>query len=200
MRRFILCFVLISTTLLQQGCSSTEIVSAESDIHLPAVRKVLLEMVERDQEVRFKFIYSKNREHDDEIEQLDNSNTEKLKKIIHQYKRLKSSDIGTDGLKAFSLLTLHLTDFHFQEQMLLLIKQRYLAGELEGQDYALLYDKVLVHKGKPQYYGTQFIFEKGKYVPDEIEDEENVDLHRKAVGLPSLAEYSQFLNDFYLGS
>ncbi|MCL1127919.1 DUF6624 domain-containing protein [Shewanella surugensis] len=185
--------------LFTQGCTSTTLVNDEEKVYyLPLVRKELLDMKERDQAARFKFMRNKRSDYDSQVNELDIENTEKLKIIIKQHGKLEVSNIGKDGLEAVSLILIHSPDTNFQEEMLPFIKKLYSNGALEGQDYALLFDKILVHKGIKQYYGTQFIFKNGKYIPDEIENESNVDLRRKDVGLPSLSEYSILLNEFYL--
>ncbi|HEU4533560.1 MAG TPA: DUF6624 domain-containing protein, partial [Polyangiaceae bacterium] len=54
---------------------------------------------------------------------------------------------------------------------------------------AMLEDRVRVHSGLPQRYGTQVDWDAdGVLSPREIEDPEGVEARRRAVGLPPLAE------------
>jgi hypothetical protein len=64
---------------------------------------------------------------------------------------------------------------------------------------AYLTDRVLVAEGHPQIYGTQFKPENGHMVPFPIQDEEHVDERRKEVGLSSLEEYRQMINQHLPG-
>ncbi|MCL1124111.1 hypothetical protein [Shewanella surugensis] len=72
MSRFILLLTVtvtvIWTLLLLQGCSSTEVVSDESHIH-PASGEERLEVMGRDQEVHFKFMFSENGGYNDQVDE-----------------------------------------------------------------------------------------------------------------------------------
>jgi hypothetical protein len=70
-------------------------------------------------------------------------------------------------------------------------------GEVTKEDVAFLTDRVLLADGKKQRYGTQFKKVGGRFVPQPIEDEANVDERRKEVGLPSLGEYAKQLSEIY---
>jgi hypothetical protein len=54
---------------------------------------------------------------------------------------------------------------------------------------AYLTDRVLLHEGKPQEYGTQAIARDGRFEPRKLRDPDHVDQRRASVGLGSLAEY-----------
>ncbi|USQ93705.1 DUF6624 domain-containing protein [Caulobacter sp. RL271] len=63
-------------------------------------------------------------------------------------------------------------------------------GEVEGQSYGLMYDRLAINEGRPQRYGSQMTCKDGKYVVDRLEAPEQVDARRKAMGFPqTLAEY-----------
>ena len=49
-----------------------------------------------------------------------------------------------------------------------------------------LTDRVLVGEGKPQRYGTQLENKDGKLTPYPLEDPENVDERRRAIGMSPL--------------
>ena len=63
------------------------------------------------------------------------------------------------------------------------------AGDASARDLAYLEDRVRVHNGQPQLYGTQFIYDKDELKPHPIEDPEHLDPRRAAVGLGPFAEY-----------
>jgi hypothetical protein len=65
-------------------------------------------------------------------------------------------------------------------------------GEVDGQSYGLMYDRLAINEGRPQRYGTQVVCRSGKLVVDwdNLEDPANADARREAIGFPgTLAEY-----------
>jgi hypothetical protein len=131
---------------------------------------------------------------------IDTDNTERMKVIIRQYGWPGPSLVGRDGTEAAWLLVQH-ADAAFQKAVLPLVEKAYKRGELSGQLYALLLDRVLVSEGKLQVYGTQakpFDQWKGhEPVLEPIEDEANVDKRRAEVGLFTLSEYRKMLKQMY---
>lgn len=170
----------------------------------PALRKELLERVERDQAIRNEMIRSGVTHPDAKIEarmmEIDSANTARMKEIVKQYGWPGPELVGVDGTEAAFLLVQH-AEHEFQKQMLPLVEKAYREKKLQGQDYALLLDRVLVAEGKAQIYGTQakrFDQWKDKEpVFDPIEDEANVDKRRAEVGLFSMAEYRRLLKQIY---
>lgn len=66
------------------------------------------------------------------------------------------------------------------------------AGEVDGEEYGLMYDRLAMNEGRPQRYGTQMTCKAGKWVidRDNLEDPENADARRAAMGFSwTLAEY-----------
>lgn len=73
------------------------------------------------------------------------------------------------------------------------------AGEVDGQSYGLMYDRLAVNEGRPQRYGTQMTCKAGKWVIDRenLEDPDNADARRAALGFHrTLAEYEQNFADY----
>jgi hypothetical protein len=171
----------------------------------PALRKELLQRVEQDQAIRNELIRKGIAQPDPDLlarmKAIDASNTERMKAIIRQYGWPGPSLVGRDGTEAAFLLVQH-ADLAVQKEALPLVEKAYKKGELQGQSYALLLDRVLVGEGKPQVYGTQakpFDQWKGhEPVLEPIEDEANVDKRRAEVGLISLSEYRKFLKQMYV--
>lgn len=74
-----------------------------------------------------------------------------------------------------------------------------LAGQIDGQDYGLMYDRLAISEGRLQRYGTQVTCTDGKFVIDwrNIEEPESADARRKAIGFSwTLAEYEQSFADY----
>lgn len=63
-------------------------------------------------------------------------------------------------------------------------------GEIDGQEYALMFDRLRQSDGQPQYYGTQVgcVYGTNVWSTGPIEDEANVDARRAALGLEPLEE------------
>jgi hypothetical protein len=62
-------------------------------------------------------------------------------------------------------------------------------GDVKPRHIAYLSDRVLVHEGKKQMYGTQLQEQGGGLRPLPIADEANVDQRRALAGMEPLAEY-----------
>ena len=69
------------------------------------------------------------------------------------------------------------------------------SGELPLADLALLADRILVHRGQPQRYGSQFDIVNGRLVPAPVADLAALDERRASVGLPTMAEYIKVLTE-----
>ena len=106
--------------------------------------------------------------------------------------------VGRDGMEAAFLLVQH-ADSSVQEQMLPTIQRSYVAGEVSGQDFALLSDRVATWFGRAQKYGTQADIKAGRVVFFAIEDSVSVDARRAKMGLMPLREYAAILDSMYAG-
>jgi hypothetical protein len=96
--------------------------------------------------------------------------------------------VGEDGAHAAWLLAQHADlDPAFQRQCLDLLAAAVQRGEASVVELAYLTDRVLLHEGKPQEYGTQAIARDGRFEPRELRDPEHVDERRASVGLRPLA-------------
>jgi hypothetical protein len=187
-RARILCF------WLSCGLSSAPGASAQpaSEIQLPELRKELLERRERDQVIRNAVIQSGAENPDPklagEMRRIDRENTARMQEIVRQHGWPGPELVGRDGTEAAWLLVQHSTP-EFQREMLPLVEKAYREKKLRGSNYALLLDRVRVHQGKPQVYGSQGRWENGVLNLQPIEDPENVDQRRAEVGLGPLDEY-----------
>lgn len=198
-------FALLLAGLLILPSAAMAQTPAEPSVTNPALRQELLERLKQDQAIRDEYI-KKGVEHPDpsvvaRMNAIDADNTERMRAIVRQYGWPGLGLVGKDGTNAAFLLVQHSADLAFQKEMLPLIEKSYKSGELSGQEYALLLDRVLVREGRPQVYGTQAKrFEEwkdGEPVPAPIEDEANVDKRRAEVGLMPLSEYLKILKQMY---
>ncbi len=160
--------------------------SAENVLY-PQIASELEEMVRIDQDVRQKEINDPEYWGGD----IDKEHTEKLKGIIERIGWPTVSKVGKEASFSAWLLVQHADhDVIFQEHCLDLMKQEP-ENEVSRHDVAYLEDRVRVNTGRPQLYGTQFKPAKenrGKFVPQEIENAEQVEERRREMGLQSIAE------------
>jgi hypothetical protein len=176
----------------------------------PALRQELLAMVKEDQQVRasvVKALADKGiplgdaksitdpallkifLEQTGKMSAVDQKNRARLKQVVDKHGWPGKSVVGKDGAHAAWLLVQHADgDLAFQKRCLSLM-QAATKGDVEPQDIAYLTDRILVAQRKKQRYGTQLQQRGGRFTPQPIEDEGNVDKRRAKVGLPPLAEY-----------
>lgn len=72
-------------------------------------------------------------------------------------------------------------------------------GEVDGEEYGLMYDRLAINEGRPQRYGTQMTCRAGKIVVDwdNLEDPANADQRRREMGFNwTLAEYEALFADY----
>ena len=63
--------------------------------------------------------------------------------------------------------------------------------------YANFVDRLRLHQGKKQLYGSGFEFKDGKLVLSPTEDIKNLENRRKKISLPPMAEYIKGLEEIY---
>ncbi|MEO8367457.1 MAG: DUF6624 domain-containing protein [Pseudoxanthomonas sp.] len=119
---------------------------------------------------------------------IDAANLARLKQIIAEHGFPDSASVGGDGFSAAWLLVQHADrDPAFQQKMLELMTAKKL---LQGEQLALLTDRVLRAQGKPQRYGSQFTEEAGHQVPQPIEAPlDELDQRRASMGMMPFADY-----------
>jgi hypothetical protein len=163
------------------------------------LRDELLQRVAEEQRLRAEWIDRKDdAQFTAHIAEIDVQNTIWLEKIIKQYGLPRHSLVGEDGANAIFLIAQHSPDLEFQKKCLRLMELALDEGEASALHLAYLTDRVRIREGKPQLYGTQGQSQSsGVIVPLPIEDEQNVDERRKAIGLEPIAEYFKQMNEFY---
>lgn len=154
-------------------------------------------MVDADQRVREGFGSQMTPEQVAEMQAVDARHTARMKAILREHGWPGRSLVGDDGAHAAWLLVQH-ADAAFMSECLPLMEHAALRGEASAKDFAYLLDRVRMNQGKPQVYGTQFTSgPDGNLVLHPIENPEQVDARRRAVGLPSMAEYERKIREVY---
>lgn len=121
----------------------------------------------------------------------DTVRSRRMKRIVNKYGWPTKKLVGKRSLHFAWLLVQHAdNDVRFQEYCLKLIKETEQDDKVTKMQIAFLTDRVLVNKGKPQVYGTQFYADKnGKIIPRPIFNLSHLDDRRKTIGLGGFNEY-----------
>jgi hypothetical protein len=129
---------------------------------------------------------------------VDSANTMWLKGVVERRGWPGRSLVGAEASNAAFLIVQHaVQDSAFQARALALMEHGVAAGEVAGSDVAMLADRVAVHRGQPQRYGTQAKLLNGRIILEPIADSAHVDQRRAALGLLPLREYVRLLDSMY---
>ena len=167
--------------------------SARSFTH-PALRAELAERAARDQQARIAALASGNdRDAWHAAAQIDKENVFWLQALVRTQGFPTAAQVGEQGVLHAWLLAHHADRAPaFRANLLPVMEQRGLQGELPLSDLARFTDRILKRQGKPQRYGTQFSPEEwaGPYfgLPDAA-SVQAVEANRRALGVMPLADY-----------
>ena len=168
-----------------------------------ALKVQLLERLRADQAVRDS-VFGRGLEMDGpavaSMLRVDSANTTWLKAETLLNGWPSPARVGAAASNAAFIILQHAThDPPFQRAMLDTIALAFEKGEIEGQSYALLFDRVRTQAGEKQRYGTQAKRKGNRVVFDPIEDSLKVDSLRASVKLSTLADYRLVLDSVYFG-
>lgn len=124
------------------------------------------------------------------IDEKDSVNLIKVKSILEKYGWLGADVISQQGSQTLFLVIQH-ADPVTQEKYLPMMREAVKNKKASGGNLALLEDRVALEQGKKQIYGSQIgrDQETGKPYILPLEDPDNVDKRRAAVGLQRLSDY-----------
>lgn len=167
----------------------------------PVLRAELNQMATKDQAVRQAWIQSGLKKGSPEQKLLiatDAANLIRLRAIFARHGFPDQAMVGHDGVANAWLLVQHATaDKTLMDRAVKLARPLMLRGELPRSDYALLVDRVRLHEGKKQVYGSQFTRASGHLVMLPLADPAHVDQRRAAMGLMPEAEYQKMGEKMY---
>jgi hypothetical protein len=120
----------------------------------------------------------------------DSINLLKVSMILDSYGWLGSEAIGVEGNRTLFMVIQH-SPLKDQEKYLPVMRLAVKDGKAEAGNLALLEDRVSVRKGKRQIFGSQVSWnlKTNVYYVLPLEDPDNVDKRRAAMGLIPLADY-----------
>jgi hypothetical protein len=125
----------------------------------------------------------------------DSTNLIQVESIIKKYGWLGYDKIGSQANTALFMVIQH-SDQLTQEKYLPLMREAVKNGKAKAKSLALLEDRIALHRGKMQSYGSQIFWSKvnNRYVVLPLNDPDNVDKRRAEVGLQPLLEYVSVWN------
>jgi len=159
-----------------------------------SLRQVLLGLAEQDQAARKDFgarimdsAYAR------ELGDLDRDLAARLSAILDRFGLPTRSMVGAAGSDAAFLVVQH---NHSLQKRVLGLARRAPAGEVSPQALAMLEDRVLVHEGRRQRFGTQFTIQAdGRMRFAETEEPSGLAARRTAAGLPPLSQYTCLMEE-----
>jgi GNAT superfamily N-acetyltransferase len=116
-------------------------------------------------------------------------NAERLGAIIDEYGWPDGELVGEDGAKAAWFIAQHAIGFpDFQRKCLALLQRSADQGRVPRWHAAYLEDRIAMHEGRPQRYGTQWLDDPvdGRIRPWKLGDPEQVNDLRAEVGLEAM--------------
>ena len=166
-----------------------------------ALRDELRAMEKVDQEARMKCVNGLAEEQVKCLAQIsktiDEPYTKRLEEIFDLIGFPNTAKVGKDGMPAFMILLQHAPTDELRLKSLKPIKTAFSNKELSPMDYANFVDRLRLHQGKKQLYGSGFEFKNGKMIMSPTKSLKNLDKRRARIGLPPLAEYMKVLGEIY---
>ena len=148
----------------------------------------LLERAERDQAARMSLTPGHEMaEWTAVVAQVDRDNTARLREIVGRHGWPGNQLAGEAGAHAAWLLVQH-APADLQEECLPLLEDAVARSDASPVDLAYLMDRVLMHRGEPQVYGTQYRVRDGMPELWTVRDPAGLDERRAALGLEPEAE------------
>lgn len=183
---------------------------AKEEIENPELQLELLKIYVDDQAARgnimedviSKYNLNKAEISDEDGVTVDGKNRQKLKAIFKDYGFPTKAMVGKEAMHGIFLMIQHSDgDKEWQKSQLPNIEQAVKNGDMNGQSYAYLYDRIKINQGEEQRFGTQFsnVDHLSKTaVLAETENLEELDIRRMELGMMPIEMYKQFmLNNLY---
>ena len=129
-----------------------------------------------------------------EIGEKDSINEIKIADILDKYGWLGPDVVGESGSTTLFLVVQH-ADIKMQEKYLPMLRDAVKNNKASASDLALLEDRVALRQRRKQIYGSQIHSDpNGHPWVSPLEDPDNVDKRRAAVGLGPIADYLALFN------
>jgi hypothetical protein len=157
------------------------------------LRAQLVGMAEVDEDLRSRVVGAEtlNVDHMRELQASEVEQSTKLRELLEEHGWPSIDVVGPEAADAAWTLLKH-GDVELKELGLRLVEQTEEPG-VAPTEVAAMTDAVLVERGEPQLYGTQFKMVHGGLVQHPVDDSDSVDARRARLGLPPMEEYLQML-------
>jgi hypothetical protein len=155
-----------------------------------SLEKALLDMEARDQAVRGELTAAGalNVTYHARLEEVHRANASRLRQIIAVFGWPGITLVGDHGAKAAWRIALHsIGEPPFMRQCRDLLDKASQENDAPRWQFAMIDDRIRVHEGKPQRYGTQLRSGANGLEPHPIENVERINSMRMQAGLPPLA-------------
>lgn len=131
-----------------------------------------------------------------DINAVDKALLDELLTLVPAEGWFKKSVYGEPAAGAAFLIIQH-SDLENWRRFVPVLEPLVAQGEVEGQSYGLMYDRLAINEARPQRYGTQMTCKDGRWVVDTLEDPERVEQWRREMKFPwTLAEYEARFRDY----
>lgn len=128
---------------------------------------------------------------------VDFKNRNRLNEIFQEYGFPTKEMVGKDAMTGIFMMIQHADrDKEWQKNQLIHIEKAVQRGDMNGQSYAYLYDRIKINSGEKQLYGTQFstVDPTNKTVIlAETENMDSLDYRRMEVGMMPIDMYKKFM-------
>ncbi|HEY8364948.1 MAG TPA: DUF6624 domain-containing protein [Haloplasmataceae bacterium] len=156
------------------------------------IARELIDMVKKDLSMQEKLYKSNNlaEEYNPDLEKIHQENAQRLLSIIYEMGWPTVKKVGYEAsLSAWTILQNAISCPELQRISVPILMELAQNKDIYPSEVAVLYDRICYFEMRPQKYGTQFDYdENDELSPWKIEDEDNVDIYRKQVGLPPLQD------------
>jgi len=177
------------------------LVGSASAQRFPNIQAELLQMEKVDQDAR---LICSNGTSDEQIKclaeiskSIDDPNTKRITQIFDQIGFPNKAKVGKEGLEAYMTLLQHAPTDELRVRSLKPIIKAFKNKEIPPMAYANFVDRLRLHQGKKQLYGSGFELTDDKLVMNPTEDVKNLEKRRARIGLPPMAEYVKGLEEVY---
>ena len=115
------------------------------------------------------------------IDPIDRANQQTLSAMIPPEGWFPRSRYGDEAVKAAFHIVQH-GDEALWRRFLPVLEPLVASGEVEGEAYAKMFDRLAISEGRPQRYGTQFRCVSNRWTLAPLEDETRVEAWRAGMG------------------
>ncbi|MDP3749492.1 MAG: hypothetical protein Q8Q88_20855 [Phenylobacterium sp.] len=117
------------------------------------------------------------------IEAVDRENQVALSKLVPAEGWFLRSRYGEAAARSAFHIVQH-ADNEMQRRFLSILEPLVAMGEVDGQSYGMMFDRIAVGEGRSQRFGSQFRCDQGRWAPYPLENPEGVEGRRAAMGFP----------------